>query len=350
MTPPIFHIGDLVEITGPSAVGARICIGEKFTISEILKRADSEAYSDADHTWYPASSLRLVEELKIGDWVEVIGPCSKLYCVRPDDPIVFQIHSTPWGNFCGDMNRPAYPATSLRKLAPEEIERHACSGKPAYEYPTTPVKDFEELSLKDVARMASICKNEYGVWISTLLGRVDKSEERLSAIEHRQSAICEYNIETEQRLQKLESIQQHHAIPVPEKLNEIQELRRRVHDLEMSLNGFTNGSEPEYVPGISYVKDPIKDRLSAIEKRQNEAREYSDNLYKLAERIYDLQKRLEFVEAFQKDECPNGHQIPNGEPIRVTIERGDEAHTYCDTCPGECLNWSEKVLDDMRVD
>lgn len=335
MTPPIFHIGDLVEITGPSAVGARICIGEKFTISEILKRADSEAYSDADHTWYPASSLRLVEELKIGDWVCVV----KRSLPGTDEMQPIRVIPTAEGNA-------------------KRLDAHR-----------------EE---------------------------IDAANERLSAIEHRESAICEYNIETEQRLQKLESIRQHHAIPVPEKLNEIQELRRRIHDLEMSLNGFTNGPEPEYVSGISYVKDPVRDRLSVIEERQGIQEK---RIYEGKQRLDAIEKRLTFVEAFQKDEathatymtytykpgeegtitvhcscgqkheieatprtyqadseasrkdeaelaslCPNGHQIPNGEPIRVTIERGDEAHTYCDTCPGECLNWSEKVLDDMRVD
>jgi hypothetical protein len=114
-----------------------------------------------------------------------------------------------------------YPSHCLRKLTPEEIKQHTNPGK---QYPITPAKDFDELTLRDVARMAGICKNEYGVWISTLL--------------------------------------------------------KRAHETE--------------------------DRLSAIEKRQEEARKYSDDLYSitetLAERIYALQKRVEFVEKFQREQ------------------------------------------------
>jgi len=78
-----------------------------------------------------------------------------------------------------------------------------------------------------------------------------------------------------------EEIPQHQSNQMPAKLDEIQELRRRIHDLEMSMNGFTNGPEPEYVCGISYVKNPIRDRLYDIEKKlnacqKNEAPEIAD--------------------------------------------------------------------------
>ena len=87
------------------------------------------------------------------------------------------------GVYVGNLG--IYPAKSLRKLTPEEVQAHLNPGKPTYEYPITPAKDFDDLTLRDIARMSGICKNEHGVWISTLLGRAHKSEERLSAIEKR---------------------------------------------------------------------------------------------------------------------------------------------------------------------
>jgi hypothetical protein len=64
-----FQIGDEVEITAT---------GERFQIKEIWQnRAGLIQYSDIDQAaWSPASALRKIEELKVGDWVEVIGqPC-----------------------------------------------------------------------------------------------------------------------------------------------------------------------------------------------------------------------------------------------------------------------------------
>jgi len=44
-----------------------------------------------------------------------------------------------------------------------------------------------------------------------------------------------------------DEVKQHQVNEMLPKSTEIQELRRRIHDLEMSLNGITNGPEPEYV-------------------------------------------------------------------------------------------------------
>lgn len=292
MTPPTFRIGDEVIIIGPTVAGHCDFTGHKFKI-------DCEChgtYAGEGYPWYPAGSLRLVEELKIGDWVEIIGPSRHGFSEAHG--VQFKIEQV-LGDEYSAPGVAWYRAKCLRKLTPDEVLCH---------------------------------------------------------------------------------LTKRSGFTIEQRLNSLEE----------------------------YAKENDA-RVSAIEKRQDEAREYSDNLYKITEtqarRIYDLQKRVDFLEAFQKDAathatymtytykpgekgtitvhcpcgrkheieatprtyqadseasrkdeaelaslCPNGHQIPNGEPIRVAIERGDEAHTYCDTCPGECLNWSEKVLDDMRVD
>ena len=232
MIPPTFHIGDEVLIIGPTITGCKLHTGERFTIEQV----DHDKYSGYGLPYYPASSLQLVnkkplspmqitynykpddcehgtiqvscpcgrkveidpkldDELKIGDFVEVIGSSN---CGHIDHAgHVFQITEMPdiftWTKlpcYSTECEYP-YPATSLRKLTPEEIKQHMA--------------------------------------------------------------------------------------PTKEDLDQIGE------------------------------KFKMDRRLSAIEKRQEEARKYSDDLYSitetLAERIYALQKRVEFVEKFQREQA-----------------------------------------------
>ena len=114
MTPPIFNLGDEVETTN----------GTRFKISQIWKRTDgSFAYSDPNRRWFHADDLRLVpDELKIGDWVKVIGPDVALndyYRGRR-----FRISQTPCqmsDMFSCEFYPNYFPAKSLRKLTPDEI-------------------------------------------------------------------------------------------------------------------------------------------------------------------------------------------------------------------------------------
>jgi hypothetical protein len=77
MTPPHFQIGQEVENIGPDKIGCKFG-PERFIISMLWK--DDQMYYSAEHQpWYPASSLRLVEDLQVGDWVEVIGKPMPLY-------------------------------------------------------------------------------------------------------------------------------------------------------------------------------------------------------------------------------------------------------------------------------
>ncbi len=117
----------------------------------------------------------------------------------------------------------------------------------------------------------------------------------------------------------------------------------------------------------------VRKRLSAIEKRLKEERNLMTEIEeRLDERIEALdmghmehenevraqfiamKKRLDFMEAYQKGEmpevceCPMGNQMPNGEPIRIVIMHEKNVYSWTDTCPGECLEWTKKVLDSMR--
>lgn len=127
MTPHIFDLGDEVEIIGPSQYSGILSehLGQIFKIDQIWRRRgqDIVTYSSDGMPWYPVSSLRLVEELKIGDWVEIIKPGLPDYTgqigkiIRVDnlghDGYPNQLEDKSWwSNKC------------LRKLTPEEIEQH----------------------------------------------------------------------------------------------------------------------------------------------------------------------------------------------------------------------------------
>lgn len=220
MTLPTFSIGDEVVVIGPTRYGCIDHIGIRFVIEQI----ENEYYSNPAVSWYPSSSLQLVNKsllllmqvtynYKPDDYehgtIQVSCPCGRKAEIAlpeksewekvPDglkigdwvkrDDLVFQISDVHTGSretLCfNESNQTWYSSTSLRKLTPEEVQAHRNPGKPTYEYPITPAKDFDDLTLRDIARMSGICKNEHGVWISTLLRRAHKSEERLSAIEKR---------------------------------------------------------------------------------------------------------------------------------------------------------------------
>jgi len=126
MTPPHFQIGQEVEIIGPDKLGCEFDL-ERFIISMLWK--DDQMYYSAEHQpWYPASSLRLVEDLQVGDWVEVIGKPMPLYaeCLEHEIGRIFEITQEDTKNhewFSCQCN-PTYPPTSLRKLTPDEIAKH----------------------------------------------------------------------------------------------------------------------------------------------------------------------------------------------------------------------------------
>ena len=121
--------------------------------------------------------------MKIGDRVRVVGPDDSGF----EDLIgtEFEI-AEAWKN--GGVMKfsaigvPFFPESSLRLVE---------DARSTFEYPTTPAKDFEELSLRDVARMNGICKNEYGVWISTHLSRLAAIQKRQGAQQNRMDDLLE---------------------------------------------------------------------------------------------------------------------------------------------------------------
>lgn len=213
MIPPTFHIGDEVLIIGPSIMDCKFHIGRRFTIEQI----DRDKYSSYGLPYYPASSLQLVNK-------KPLSPMRITYNYKPDDCE----HGT--------------------------IQVSCPCGRKAEIDP----KLGEELKIGD--------------WVKTISGTIFRIGDIYPFVDGSASVWVSKDGGVQYPshcLRKLtpDEIAKYQASQMLPKSTEIQELRRRIHDLEMSLNGFTNGPEPEHVPGISYVKDPIGDRLSAIEKR-----------------------------------------------------------------------------------
>jgi hypothetical protein len=118
IAPRKFHLGDKVEITGMSNCDTRMRVGECFIISEILTRAEGQFFSSCNVGWYPASSLRLVETLKVGDWVQVID-CPARLTKRYNFGKIGRITACVCGEY--DVLDWRYEREALRKLTPEEI-------------------------------------------------------------------------------------------------------------------------------------------------------------------------------------------------------------------------------------
>ena len=225
MTLPIFNLGDEVEVIGTSA---------KFTITQIQQLPDDERkYSDIGMPYYRAGFLRLVNE----------KPLSPMQVTCTYDPVDCECRAIQVSCPCGRKTEIALPEKSEWKEVPDELK----------------IGDWVEHD-DIVFQIADISEGE-----PYYLHRSGKIFEKW----YHPSALRKL---TPEEIQQCQTTQ---MLPKP---TEIQELRRRIHDLEMSLDGFTNGPEPEYVSGILHVKDPIRKRLSAIEKR------------------------LAFVEKFQRDQ------------------------------------------------
>ena len=183
MTPPIFHLDDEVKTAN----------GTRFKISQIWKRTDgSFAYSDPNRRWFHADDLRLVpDELKIGDWVKVIGPDVALndyYRGRR-----FRISQTPCqmsDMFSCEFYPNYFPAKSLRKLTPAEVAEHTST----FTQECQATLDKAEEALRRVLA-PSVDK------------RLSAIEKRLSAIETLQFSQQDAIVHFENRLTFVEKIQ-----------------------------------------------------------------------------------------------------------------------------------------------
>jgi tRNA(Ile)-lysidine synthase TilS/MesJ len=250
-----------------------------------------------------------VEELKIGDWVEVIGPDDHGFGHAIGNIFRVDMVNLPSEPFPWAANKitATYPVKSLRKLPPEEITMH------------TGTIGYQAQACHDELKKAQDA-------IRKLLAPL--VDERLSAIEE-----CQKEHRT-----AIVSLRQSHLYLADEELARIKK-RLDVHEdtfalMRQEFNGLEAYQKSE-MPEV--CESPLTD-LGAIAA------------------IASFAPVPECVAAFirQETEVAEKRKLeavchPNTKPIRITISRGqDDTHCFTDTCPSDCLSWAEKVLDSMR--
>jgi len=102
-------IGDKVRIIGPDIHGY-----EKEVREDVIRTIDRNNDQYYANGWYPVSSLELVEDLKIGDEVEVVGPGKHGNTCQIGDKFI--ISKTKEGYYSDSEFAFWYPASSLRKI------------------------------------------------------------------------------------------------------------------------------------------------------------------------------------------------------------------------------------------
>jgi len=112
------QLGDEVEIVGQNVHNNSMRLGQRFVIEQIIiDKKYGTMYSAPGQLGFPASSLRKVEELRIGDYVKVSS--------GEDVGKLFQISHIiePYSgcHYYSDSPKYAWAASSLRKLTPDEI-------------------------------------------------------------------------------------------------------------------------------------------------------------------------------------------------------------------------------------
>ncbi|MCK9571161.1 hypothetical protein M0R72_19585 [Candidatus Pacearchaeota archaeon] len=247
------QLGDRVEITGPGKMGNPSQIGQNFIIEKI-----KDGYYSDDHTafWYPAGSLRKVEELRIGDWAEVI---------LPDNPFTGKIGQV---SSIGELTVALYDMGiwsrgSLRKLAPDEIQHGE------------PIKLSEEAKQK--------IENVIDEGIIKLL--MEKTGARLSAIEERHDKIIDC-------LRGLATLT--HGLAQIAELHE-----ERFDDIDERQESIDS-----YISRIANVGAALEDRLAFVEAFQKGHVEETPCIDDVVSKILDepaLQKG-DYVEV-QRDGC-----------------------------------------------
>jgi hypothetical protein len=193
--------GDRVKITGPACYGDGSHIGEEFEIDQVdLSRCGPALYTGEGLAWYPASSLELMDELKIGDEVEIIGPSVGGFrcCVGE----TFKIEREKDG--CYDSkNHVFYPASSLRKIS-----------KPEYE---NPLKDRVAIEKDiDAHRQSHEKWRDRTIAIEQRLSEQkaanDKLRKRCHEAEQRLSSMEDFAKDTDQNLRFLGKWQMEHDL------------------------------------------------------------------------------------------------------------------------------------------
>lgn len=251
---PSFRIGQEVQV---------IETGKRFFIEQIiLAEHNTIKYSArSEGEYYPASSLRLVsEELKIGDWVQVIG-----------QPKACHGYNTGWVGkvegigYSGGRRVESlfYDSSALRKLTPEEVQAHF---HPEIELSQDVKKKIVKAFLAQIAR-----SDEVEERLAAIQDRLKEDRNLMMEIEERfderQDAIESDNEIMQKRLTKTEKLQadQHERMDgFMQDYREHKDFDFRMHDRIKVLEAYQRGEMPDCKPNDDLVaqRDYVLNRIA----------------------------------------------------------------------------------------
>jgi hypothetical protein len=123
MSEKELEIGNKVKVIGPSINGITKDIGHIFTIHQTFTNYEGvKIYTNGQEYCYPAGSLQLIPNLKENDWVEIIGP--DILGLNRQDNKSYQIKLTSdlFSNVWTVPNVGVFPASSLRLVEDLKVD------------------------------------------------------------------------------------------------------------------------------------------------------------------------------------------------------------------------------------
>jgi hypothetical protein len=183
---PKLKIGDLVEVIGRTSINESGNEGRRFRIT--VQNKHSGNFSGNGESWYPASSLALVEEgLKIGDLVQVIDQPKG--CRDHETGTVSRITAIgPQGGY--EVDKFFYEGHSLRKLSAKEALCHLTK---LPSFTAEQRLDSLEESLEEIDQYQTILRDNGAKRFCRIGERLDDIEHRLAFVEAWQEEREEYN-------------------------------------------------------------------------------------------------------------------------------------------------------------
>jgi len=289
---PSFQMGQNVTIIGPNILSDTYSTGVTMEITMLWAHKDGMLYSDDKFPWYPASSLRLVEEeLKIGDWVEITGKPDGYPQNWDNEGKIDQVREIKSeGRFWLDKTCLLYRTKCLRKLTPEEIAMH----------PVNNIGEFTATLKLDTSEFeAQLDKVADKMWKLLV-------DERLDAIEKRLKEDRNLMTEIEERMDG------------------------RVDEIEEDL-----GKIFKQLAKIDKVEEEIY---------LDEVADFPPKGKSFSEASQDLQARMVKAEHMLK----TARSCKPIMPVRILMVTSDGwQHTTIEATKEDAIAWCERVLDGM---
>jgi len=337
MTPPFF-IGQEVKIVGPSKGNSLLHMGQTFEISQ----SKDGFYSKRDMPWYPASSLQLVdEELKIGDWVEIIGPSRHGFSEAHG--VIFKIEQV-LGHEYSAPGVAWYQAKCLRKLTSEEIAMHTSKANTFTVKIKCDTSELEAWLDKAIDKVRTSSTGTIGYEMQELQVATVKG---MAALGELLVPIVEKHVED--AIKRLSAIE-NKVKRIDERIDAGVSWEVMFNERQSAIESRMDSIGPSHAELMGDV-EALAEKVGAIERRQDRQTETSDILaQRLAAqktRMDKQQKAIDCLEAYQRGEMPeviDREQAPISDDAFFSVEEkpgGDVSVTYSDGG----IELAKRVLD-----